>query len=165
MLIVRAVDCEPRSKQQRAESGALRSFLASLRVKRFYALRDRNWLWAEGLRMRFHLHKRNRVFMLLLARRFLKVESPPGFHSAMACNARAEPQSTRAVIMHWLLNGCSAGRRATRRIRECISFSPTENCRLASRVFVRNDEDARDRKYEEILRKLLFLLQAYEPVK
>lgn len=37
MLIVRAVDCEPRCKQ-RAQSGALRSFMASLRVKRFYAL-------------------------------------------------------------------------------------------------------------------------------
>lgn len=126
MLIVRAVDCEPRCKQ-RAQSGALRSFMASLRVKRFYALRDRNWLWAEGLRMRFRLHKRNRVFMLLLARRFLKVESPPCFHSAVACNARAEPHSTGTVIMHWLLNGCSAGRRATRQIREYISFSPTGN--------------------------------------
>lgn len=67
------VDCEPRWKQ-RGEPCEL-DLLASLRVKCFSALGNRNWLWAEGLLMRFRLHKRNHVFMLLLERRFLKVES------------------------------------------------------------------------------------------
>lgn len=80
--------------------------------KRFYALGNRNWLRAEGLQMRFRLHKRNRAFMLLLAWRFLKSgDSAPVFITG--CNARAEPHSTTPVIMHWLLNGCNAGEPAS----------------------------------------------------
>lgn len=138
--VARAVDCEPRK-----QCGVRRSANPFGLVTRETLLRSQgNWLWAESLRMHFRLRKRNRVFMLLLAQRFLKAETPPGFYNAVGCNARAKPRSTRLVIMHWLLNGCNAGEPS--RSADAQAFHNGKLWRLASYMFVWTDGNVCNRE-------------------
>lgn len=86
--------------------------LSFLRSKTLFTLRDRDWLWAKGPRIRFRFSLRERyarTYAFISAAFSRCVCDSAGFRNVrwMATPHTWRYRAPKSVIMHWLFNGCN----------------------------------------------------------